>query len=90
MVDPAKQAAVVALIGNEGDEEIVEVGRYYVNDDKHTAEIVLTVRDDYHNRGIGRELISRSDHARQGTRNQWLHGQGACGQPRHAPPVPLF
>ncbi len=57
-IDPTKQAAVVALIGNEGDEEIVGVGRYYVNDDKHTAEIVLTVRDDYHNRGIGRELIS--------------------------------
>jgi GNAT superfamily N-acetyltransferase len=34
------------------------VGRYYVNDDKRTAEIVLTVRDDYHNQGIGRELIS--------------------------------
>jgi RimJ/RimL family protein N-acetyltransferase len=57
-VDPAKQAAAVALVGDEGHEQIVGVGRYYVNDDKRTAEIVLTVRDDYHNRGIGRELIS--------------------------------
>ena len=57
-IDPTKQVAVVALIGNEGDEEIVGVGRYYVNDDKPTAEIVLTVRDDFHNQGIGRELIS--------------------------------
>jgi GNAT superfamily N-acetyltransferase len=49
---------VVALIGDEGDEQVVGVGRYYLNDDHRTAEIVLTVRDDYHNRGIGRELIS--------------------------------
>jgi len=57
-VDPTKQASVVALIGDEGDEQIVGVGRFYVNGDKRTAEIVLTVGDDYHNRGIGRELVS--------------------------------
>jgi acetyltransferase len=57
-VDPTKQAAVVALIGDEGNEQIVGVGRYYANDDQRSAEIVLTVRDDYHNLGIGRELIS--------------------------------
>jgi acetyltransferase len=57
-VDPTKQAAVVALTGDEGDEQVVGVGRYYVNDDHRTAEIMLTVRDDCHNRGIGRELIS--------------------------------
>jgi GNAT superfamily N-acetyltransferase len=57
-VDPTKQASVVALIGDGGEEQIVGVGRYYVDDDHGTAEIVLTVRDDYHNRGIGRELIS--------------------------------
>ncbi len=57
-VDSTKQAAVVALIKDEENEKIVGVGRYYINDDKHTAEIVLTVRDEYHNRGIGRELIS--------------------------------
>jgi acetyltransferase len=57
-VDSTKQAAVVALTGDEGDEQVVGVGRYYVNDDHRTAEIMLTVRDDCHNRGIGRELIS--------------------------------
>jgi RimJ/RimL family protein N-acetyltransferase len=57
-VDPTKKAAVVALVGGKGKEQIVGVGRYYVNDDRHTAEIMLTVRDDYHNRGVGRELIS--------------------------------
>jgi len=57
-VDPTKQAAVVALTGDEGDEEVVGVGRYYVNDDHRTAEIMLTVRDDCHNRGIARELIA--------------------------------
>jgi acetyltransferase len=57
-VDPAKQAAVLALTRNGRDEQVVGVGRYYVNDDERTAEIVLTVRDDFHNRGIGRELIS--------------------------------
>jgi RimJ/RimL family protein N-acetyltransferase len=57
-VDSTKQAAVVALIGDEGNEQIVGVGRYFVDDGKRTAEIVLTVRDDHHNRGIGRELIS--------------------------------
>jgi acetyltransferase len=61
-VDPTKQAAVVALIRNEGKEQIVGVGRYYVDEDRRTAEIMLTVRDDHHDQGIGRELISYLTH----------------------------
>jgi len=51
--------AIVAVIENEARQEIfVGVGRYYVYPDQQMAEIAFAVRDDYHNRGIGQELLS--------------------------------
>lgn len=57
-IDETKQAAILALIRRENTEEIVGVGRYFVEDRGDSAEIVITVRDDYQNRGVGTELLS--------------------------------
>jgi GNAT superfamily N-acetyltransferase len=55
--DHTKQTAILALIGCGETEEIVGVGRSYVDREGTRAEVVLAVRDDYQNKGIGRELL---------------------------------
>ena len=57
-IDETKQAAILALINHGNNEEIVGVGRYFVEPRGDSAEIVITVRDDHQNNGIGRELLS--------------------------------
>jgi len=42
----------------EGKEIVVGVGQYIIDEPTHTAEAAFVVRDEYQNRGIGRELLS--------------------------------
>ena len=55
--DRTKQMAILALVRRGKTEEIVGVGRSYMDYEKAKAEVVLAVRDDCHNKGIGRELL---------------------------------
>jgi ribosomal protein S18 acetylase RimI-like enzyme len=56
-VDPEKQIAVLALVRNEDKEKIVGIGRCFIDRQRTTAELVLTVGNEYQNKGIGRELL---------------------------------
>jgi RimJ/RimL family protein N-acetyltransferase len=56
-IDPTKQTAILALVERGKIEEIVGVGRSFIDRDRGTAEVVLTVGDEYQNKGIGRELL---------------------------------
>lgn len=56
-IDPTKQIAILALVGSGETEKIVGVGRCFIDREKMTAELVLTVGTDYQNKGIGRELL---------------------------------
>lgn len=58
VIDYTEKLAILAVSRREGREEVLGVGRYIRNEDKSTAQILLLVRDDHQNRGIGRELIS--------------------------------
>ncbi|MGC9324546.1 MAG: GNAT family N-acetyltransferase [Desulfomonilia bacterium] len=58
VIDYTKEMAIFAVLEHDGREELVGVGRYTVKEQEHTAGIALVVRDDYQNRGIGRELLS--------------------------------
>jgi acyl-CoA hydrolase/GNAT superfamily N-acetyltransferase len=58
VIDYTSQTAILATIGDEDREEIVGVGRYYIDEATHTAEVAFAVRDDFQNRGIGSELLS--------------------------------
>ena len=58
VIDYTKETAIVAIIGHEAKEEIIGVGRYYEEPDKHSAEVAFAVRDDYQQRGVGTELLS--------------------------------
>ena len=57
-IDYTKQMVILATI-EEGEKElVVGVGQYVVQEEKHTAEIALAVRDDQQQKGIGTLLLS--------------------------------
>jgi GNAT superfamily N-acetyltransferase len=52
-IDYQKELAIVAVVGEEGHEEIIAVGRYTVEPDTNMAEVAFLVRDDWQRKGIG-------------------------------------
>jgi acyl-CoA hydrolase/RimJ/RimL family protein N-acetyltransferase len=58
IIDYTREMAIFAVMGEEGKEKIVGVGRYFTDPDTHTAEIAFAVRDDFHNQGVGTEMLS--------------------------------
>lgn len=57
VIDYTKEMAILAVLKGEEKEEILGVGRYSVDKETYTANVAFVVRDDYHNMGIGRELL---------------------------------
>ena len=57
IIDYAEKMAIFAVIGHAQKEEIIGVGRYYIDKNTHTAEAAFVVRDDFQKRGIGTELL---------------------------------
>jgi acyl-CoA hydrolase/GNAT superfamily N-acetyltransferase len=58
VIDYTKEMAILGIMEHEEYEEIVGVGRYYVDETIHTAEVAFAVRDDYQRKGIGTMLLS--------------------------------
>jgi len=58
IIDYTKEIAIVAMVGNEEIQEIAGVGRYFVDESKHSAEVAFAVRDEHHKKGIGTELLA--------------------------------
>ena len=59
VVDTVEMAILAVVPRGEGKAaEIIGVGRYYIEANKHWAEVAFAVKDTYHNRGIGSELLS--------------------------------
>ena len=58
IIDYTKEMAILAVRKDEQKEEIVGVGRYYIDEKSHMAEVAFTVKDIYQNKGVGAELLS--------------------------------
>ncbi len=58
IIDYTVEMAILAVVFREEEEEIIGVGRYYMDDAKHSAEVAFAVRDAYHDKGIGSELLA--------------------------------
>jgi len=71
IIDYSQEMAILAVTKQKAKEEIVGVGRYYVDEATHTAEVTFVVRDDYQNKGIGTELLSYLTYL---AKNQGLRG----------------
>jgi acyl-CoA hydrolase/L-amino acid N-acyltransferase YncA len=52
-IDYQKELAIVAVVGEEGHEEIIAVGRFTLEPDTSMAEVAFLVRDDWQRKGIG-------------------------------------
>lgn len=57
-IDYTQQMALVAVTLPDEKPEVIGVARYYLNPDIRTAEVTVAVRDDYQNKGVGRELLA--------------------------------
>ena len=57
-IDYRKEMIILALLNNNGIEEVVGMGEYRITGNSLIADIALTVRDDFQNLGIGRKMFS--------------------------------
>jgi acyl-CoA hydrolase/GNAT superfamily N-acetyltransferase len=77
-VDYEREMALVAVQRTESREELLGVGRYYVDDATRMAEVAFTVRDDWQDMGIGTLLMRKLIHV---ARAKHLAGFEAYTQP---------
>lgn len=59
VVDYDETMAIVGVVGEEPDQEIIAAGSYYLNRNTNMAEIAFTVHDEWRNRGITKYLIQK-------------------------------
>jgi acyl-CoA hydrolase/GNAT superfamily N-acetyltransferase len=58
-IDHRSDVSLVATLPEAFGEDIVAIGRYYLNEKTNYAEVAFVVRDDWHNRGIGTFLLKQ-------------------------------
>ncbi|NLE94756.1 MAG: GNAT family N-acetyltransferase [Dehalococcoidia bacterium] len=58
VIDYTKEIVILALVQHHETEEVVGLGQYGIDESAHTAEVAVAVKDEYHNHGIGTELLS--------------------------------
>jgi len=56
-IDHRQDVAIVGTVPEAHGEEIVAVGRYYLDSKTNRAEVAFVIRDDWQNRGIGKKLF---------------------------------
>ncbi|MBN2079016.1 MAG: GNAT family N-acetyltransferase [Spirochaetes bacterium] len=58
VIDYTKEIIILATVEENGKEVAVGMGQTVKNKDAQTADVAFAVRDSYHGRGIGTELLS--------------------------------
>jgi len=56
-IDHRKDAAIVATVPEAHGEDIVAVGRYFLDESTNRAEIAFVIRDEWQNKGLGTFLF---------------------------------
>jgi len=56
-IDYRREMIVLALLNDSGKKEVVGMGEYRITGKSLIADIALTVRDDFQNMGIGKEMF---------------------------------
>jgi acyl-CoA hydrolase/GNAT superfamily N-acetyltransferase len=56
-IDHRTDVAIVVTVPEAHGEDIIAIGRYYLDEENNMAEVAFVVRDDWQNRGIGTELL---------------------------------
>jgi acyl-CoA hydrolase/GNAT superfamily N-acetyltransferase len=71
VIDYTKEMVILAVEDSENKERVLGVGQYGINENSHTAEVALVVRDDFQGKGVGWELLSYLTYL---AKRQGLHG----------------
>ncbi len=58
VIDYSKEMVILAVREDPEREEIVGVGQYGIQEDRHAAEVAFVVKDSYQNQGVGTELLA--------------------------------
>jgi len=58
VIDYTAEMVILAVLEEEEREIVIGVGQFGIDEQTHTAEVALVVRDEYQNRGVGSELLS--------------------------------
>lgn len=87
VIDYSKKMVILAVLQDKEKETIIGLGEYEVNRDMHTAEVAIVVRDEYQNKGVGREILSYLTYL---ARRQGLLGFTAEVLVENKPMVSLF
>jgi acyl-CoA hydrolase/RimJ/RimL family protein N-acetyltransferase len=58
VIDYTREVSIVAIYKEEDKETLVGLGQYNIDANTHTAEVSFVVNEDFHNRGIGTELLN--------------------------------
>jgi GNAT superfamily N-acetyltransferase len=57
-IDHRKDVAIVGIVPEASGEEIVAVGRYFLNEKNNKAEVAFVIRDDWQNLGLGKFMFN--------------------------------
>ncbi len=58
VIDYTREMVILACIVEREVEKVVGMGQFTKEEKSHSADVAFAVRDEYHNRGIGFELLS--------------------------------
>lgn len=58
VIDYSKQMIMLAILQDKQKEIIAGIAQFMNNEDIHTAEVAIVIRDEYQNQGIGTELLT--------------------------------
>jgi hypothetical protein len=58
VIDYSKEIVILAMLDDPSQTEIIGVGQYGIQQDRHSAEVAFVVKDAFHNMGVGTELLS--------------------------------
>ncbi len=57
VIDYSKEMVILAVVEREGQDHVVGLAEYYLDEEILTANVAFTVRDEYQNKGVGTELL---------------------------------
>jgi GNAT superfamily N-acetyltransferase len=87
VIDYTKEMVILAVLEEESQETVIGVGQYIIDESTHTAEVAVVVRDDYQDKGVGRELLTYLTYL---ARREGLHGFTAEVLMENMPMLHLF
>ena len=58
VIDYTREMVILVVIEVDERQIVIGVGQYGIDEQSHTAEVALVVRDDYQNQGVGTTLLS--------------------------------